>query len=236
MAASFLASSVWFAGSTAPAQGPSTPSSNTPDSYNVLHYRKPASSSWVYASQPTQPLNQPATERGMVAEEDLLSLYGLGEAPGPQRVFRLDSEAQLQERWRQQARDLPVPERIQFPDESVAVVGQGPYQGRHFPQRDMLVEPSYVCYGRLFFEDVNSERYGWDLGFFQPFWSAGIFYWQLATLSYHIGAEPCRWHDCSSGYCLPGDPVPYLIYPPQLSVTGAAAEAATIIGLLAVFP
>jgi hypothetical protein len=235
MAASLLAASCWLAGSTAPAQGPTPPSSNTPDAANVLHYRKPASSSWVYASQPAVPLNQPLPQRGAAADEFQAEALSL-EPPGPQRVFRLDSESQLEERWRQQGRDEGVPEPVQFPDESIAIVGKGPYQGRHFAQRDMLVEPSYVCYGRLFFEDVNSERYGWDLGFFQPFWSAGIFYWQLATLPYRIGAEPCRWHDCSSGYCLPGDPVPYLFYPPQLSVTGAAAEAATIVGLLAVFP
>jgi hypothetical protein len=158
------------------------------------------------------------------------------EPPGPQRVFQLDSEAQLQERWRQQGRDEGLPDPIQFPDESIGLVAKGPYLGRHFAQRDMLVEPSYVCYGRLFFEDQNSERYGWDLGFFQPFLSAGIFYWDLATLPYRFWTNPCRWYECSAGYCLPGDPVPYLIYPPELSVTGAVAEAGAVLGLLAIFP
>jgi hypothetical protein len=235
MAASLATASLWLAGSIALAQGPTIPSPGTSDDVNVLHYRKPASSSWVYASQPTMPLNQPALPRGGALDELQAEALSL-EPPGPQRIFRLDSEAQLAERWRQLGRDEAVPAPVQFPDESIAIVGKGPYQGRHFAQRDMLVEPSYVCYGRLFFEDINSERYGWDLGFVQPFLSAGIFYWDLATLPYHFWTDPCRWHECSSGYCLPGDPVPYLIYPPQLSVTAAAGEAATIVALLAIFP
>jgi hypothetical protein len=154
--------------------------------------------------------------------------------PGPQRVFRLESEQALQERIRQEAKERPTPERVGFPEEPV--VGRGPYVQRAFPERHMLVEPNYVCYNRLFFEEKNSERYGWDLGFIQPFVSAGEFYWDLATLPYHFWTEPCRHYECSAGYCLPGDPVPYLIYPPQLSMSGAIAEAGTVVGLLAIFP
>ena len=48
--------------------------------------------------------------------------------------------------------------------------------------------------------------------------------------------NPCRWYECSAGYCLPGDPVPYLCYPPQLSLTGSLAEIATGVALFAMFP
>ena len=75
-----------------------------------------------------------------------------------------------------------------------------------------------------------------DLGFVQPFVSTAEFYWDLATLPYHFWTNPCRCYECSSGYCLPGDPVPYLLYPPQISITGAMAEAGAIVGLLAIFP
>jgi hypothetical protein len=35
---------------------------------------------------------------------------------------------------------------------------------------------------------------------------------------------------------LPGDPVPLLIYPPELSLTGTVMEAGTIVALFAIFP
>lgn len=156
------------------------------------------------------------------------------EPPGPKRLFRLDSEGALQERIRQEARERPKPERVEFPEEPI--VGQGTYVARAFPGRNLQVEPAYVCYGRLLFEDKNSERYGWDLGFIQPVVSLGEFYWDVVALPYHVFTAPCRQYECSAGYCLPGDPVPYLLYPPEFSVTGSVMEAGGIIGLIAIFP
>jgi hypothetical protein len=156
------------------------------------------------------------------------------EPPGPERLFRLESEQTLQERMRQEARQRPTLERINFPEEPV--LSTQAYAARPFPPAQELVEPNYVCYRRLYFEDKNSERYGWDLGFIQPFVSAGIFYWDVVTLPYHMGTDPCRKFECSAGYCLPGDAVPYLLYPPELNLTGIAAEAGTIVALFAIFP
>jgi hypothetical protein len=155
------------------------------------------------------------------------------EPPGPQQVFRLEAESSLQERMRQEGRQRPTPERIQFPDEPV--VGAGTYKGRDFKPMTMTVEPNYLCYHRLYFERVNTERYGWDLGFIQPVVSVGQFYWDLAWLPYHMWTEPCRNYDSNAGYCLPGDPVPYLLYPPQFSLTGVMAEAGVVVGLAFVF-
>jgi hypothetical protein len=156
------------------------------------------------------------------------------EPPGPERLFRLESEQTLQERMRQEARQRPTLERINFPEEPVLSLQA--YAARPFPPAQELVEPNYVCYRRLYFEDKNSERYGWDLGFIQPFVSAGIFYWDVVTLPYHLGTDPCRKFECSAGYCLPGDAVPYMLYPPELNLTGIAAEAGTIVALFAIFP
>jgi hypothetical protein len=156
------------------------------------------------------------------------------EPPGPERLFRLESEQTLQERMRQEARQRPTLERITFPEEPV--LSTQAYSARPFPPAQEFVEPNYVCYRRLYFEDKNSERYGWDLGFIQPFVSAGIFYWDVATLPYHMATDPCRKFECSAGYCLPGDAVPYLLYPPELNLTGIAAEAGTIAALFAIFP
>jgi hypothetical protein len=154
--------------------------------------------------------------------------------PGPERLFRLESDASLQERMRQEARQRVPLERITFPEE--APLTTEPYRPRKFPLGMELVEPHYVCYHRLLFEEVNSERYGWDLGFIQPVVSAGAFYKDFVLLPYHIGTRPCQCFDCSSGYCLPGDAVPYLAYPPEVSLTGAAAEVAWTAILFVAFP
>jgi hypothetical protein len=155
------------------------------------------------------------------------------EPPGPQRLFRLESERALMERMRQRALQERG-ERIDFPEEPDVSKGER-WQARAYPPTE-VVEPNYVCYNRLYFEERNAERYGWDLGFVQPFVSAGYFFADLALLPYHMGTDPCRKFDCNTGYCLPGDPVPYVLYPPGLSVTGAVAEGATWVGIAALFP
>jgi len=179
------------------------------------------------------PTTRPEEPRG--ASEEIEPGYRIQlEPPGKERVFQLEGEAALKERLRQEARQRPTHERIDFPDEPP--VSTQRYAPRAFPPMVEVAEPHYVCYRRLLFEDLNSERYGWDLGFIQPFVSAGAFYWDLATLPYHLGTEPCRKYECSAGYCLPGDPVPYLLYPPELSLTGTVFEAGTIVALFAIFP
>ena len=180
-----------------------------------------------------QPLGRdlaPAPDETLL-EEDLVQL----EPPGPHRLFgRLDSEDSLQERLRQQARQRSTPERITFPDEPV--VSRETYADRRWEPQELFAEPNYVCYGRLYFEQKNFERYGWDLYLLSPFLSAGAFFFDVAALPYHCATEPFRKCECSAGYCLPGDPVPLLLYPPELSLTGALAEAATVVGLAAIFP
>jgi hypothetical protein len=110
------------------------------------------------------------------------------------------------------------------------------YVARTYPPSVERVEPMYVCYGRLYFEEKNSERYGWDLGMLQPLVSAGTFYLDLLSVPYNYGTRPCQRYEADAGYCLPGDPVPYLIYPVELSLAGGILEAGTAVGLAAIFP
>ena len=156
------------------------------------------------------------------------------EPPGFERVFRLESEASMQERMRQEGKTKLQAEKVVFPDEPI--LSREAYPGRHWPPQVEEVEPNYVCHGRLLFEDKNTERFGWDFGILQPVVSTAKFYADIVTLPYHVVTAPCRQHECSAGLCLPGDPVPYLIYPPEISVTGSLAEAASVLGILAVFP
>jgi hypothetical protein len=127
-----------------------------------------------------------------------------------------------------------MPERAIFPEETV--ITRERYAGRSFPPGYMVVEPTYLCYGRLYFEQKNLERYGWDLGPVTPLVSTAGFYWDLVTLPYHMWTAPCRQYECNAGYCLPGDPVPLLLYPPELSLTGLVAEAGVVTAMFAIFP
>jgi hypothetical protein len=99
-----------------------------------------------------------------------------------------------------------------------------------------VVEPAYLCYGRLYFEQINQERYGWDLGCLQPLISAGIFYFDLAALPYNAATDPLRRYECNTGYALPGDPMPLLLYLPKPSLTGVLAEGAAVGLMLVIFP
>jgi hypothetical protein len=154
--------------------------------------------------------------------------------PGPERLFRVDSEEILFKRMQQEARERRPPDRFVFPEEPV--LSTTPYLGREWPQQTLYVEPHYLCHGRLYFEEPNSERFGWDLGPFSPVYSTLAFAKDFVLLPMHMFTDPCRHFDCSAGKCLPGDPVPFLCYPPEWSVTGTMAELTVIAALIAIFP
>ena len=118
----------------------------------------------------------------------------------------------------------------------IIVIAKEPYPGRHWSPYTKQVEPNYVCYQRLLFQQKNFERYGWDLGPITPILSAGKFYWDVLALPYHAATRPCQQYDTSAGKCLPGDPTPFFLYPVEFSVSGLAAEAAVVTGAFFVFP
>jgi hypothetical protein len=157
---------------------------------------------------------------------------------GPNQVVRVESEANFKRRLSQQVRQKTsatgIPDRAVFPEEPV--VSTKAYVARLFPEQSLLVEPNYVCYGPLWFQERNAERFGWDLGIMQPPLQAGIFFADVVTLPYHMGANLCHGPECSAGQCLPGDPVPYRLYPPNLSLAGSVLEVGAIAGAFAVFP
>jgi hypothetical protein len=181
------------------------------------------------AAQPPIPPDAGARAR----EEAQEYRYQL-EPPGPEKLFRLMSESRLQEQIRQENRRPSGVERVVFPEEPP--VSTDRYLGRRWPAAQEVAEPYYVCYGRLHFEEKNTERYGWELGVLQPFVSTLNFYKDVLLLPYHIGTEPCRHFECNAGYCLPGDPVPYLLYPPNINLTGLVAEGAAATGVFLAFP
>ncbi len=158
--------------------------------------------------------------------------------PNPKRVFRLESEPTLVERMAREAKtgENPLELKYSFVYPDYPAVSKEKFVTRRWESLSELIEPPYVCYRRLYFEQINSERYGWDLGLGHPVLSAGIFFFDVALLPYHVFTEPLRRYECNAGYFLPGDPVPLMLYPPELNLPGALAEAA-VIGLgFAIFP
>ena len=185
------------------------------------------------AGQPMPLINDPKSA------QDLLSAYQIQlDPPGSERLFRLESEDSLRERMGQEKKSVDQLERLVFPSDVVLSTKKYDYQWRNnnWARHDRKVEPYYLTYDRLFFHEINSERYGWDLGAVQPFVSTLTFFFDFVTLPYHMATHPFRRYDSSSGYCLPGDPVPYMWYPPNVSVTGTVSELLTIALLIAVFP
>lgn len=157
------------------------------------------------------------------------------EAPSISRVAQsVESDAQLRERIRQENRERKVPERITFPTDPV--ISTEAYNGRKWYPMKLEVAPYYVCHGRLYFQQINFERYGWDLGVFQPLICAGAFLYDFVMWPYHLATEPLRSFEYNTGWCLPGDPVPLLLYPLHPSPTGFVSEVGTILTLVAVFP
>src|SRR5439155_15069344 len=75
-----------------------------------------------------------------------------------------------------------------FPEQDP--IAKDPYHARLYVQRAMLVEPHYVCYGRLFFEEKNTERYGWELGPLTPIWLTGKFFVDVGAWPYKVFSFP----------------------------------------------
>jgi len=149
------------------------------------------------------------------------------EPPGRERLFgNRDTEKQLEERMRQERRDSGPGDSITFPDRPD--LQSGDYVPRKFEPMVCLREPEYVVYRRLYFEEKNAERYGWELGALQPAVSSLAFFRDMVMLPHNFASYLCRRFETNAGQCLPGDPVPYKLYPPELTGSGLLAEVAVI--------
>jgi hypothetical protein len=137
--------------------------------------------------------------------------------PGPERLFRLESEVHFMDRIRATTPRRPF-EPVIFPEEPVISTSNEPPQ-RVWPPRREFAEPHYVCYDPLFFQQKYFERYGWDLGAVAPLVSLLTFWFDGVTFPYHLANAPCRGGECSAGYCLPGDPTPLRLDPPEWPVS-----------------
>src|SRR5262249_19492035 len=172
--------------------------------------------------------------RGKTLPEQEVDFAIAIEFPGPERLFQRFSEAELFQRIRESAQTRPGTGRVFFPE--YPAVSKEPYRPRSFPPMVEVVEPLVLEHGRLYFEQKNLERQGWDLGFFTTAVNLGVFYYDVAMFPYHFWTRPCNCCDSSAGKCLPGDPTPLYLYHEPLSITGLAGQAATVVGGVFIFP
>lgn len=110
-----------------------------------------------------------------------------------------------------------------------------PVKAGYAPNRALL-EPGYVVHRRLFFEEKNSDRYGWDLGYAQPLVSTLYFYKDVLLWPGHMASGLFERYDTSAGKCLPGNPVAYYLYPPQMTLRGGIVEAGVVAGTVLLLP
>lgn len=89
----------------------------------------------------------------------------------------------------------------------------------------------------LYFEEVNAERYGYTRSrLLQPAISTVHFFGTVPYLPYLMAADcPC---ECvyTLGHYRPGSCVAYRQHAWPISVKGATAEAAAVVGIIALFP
>lgn len=156
------------------------------------------------------------------------------EPPGPERLFKLESERSWRERLRQESQSSTRKEPIVFPDEPILSTEK--YPGRHWPPMHMVVEPMFVGFNRLYFHQINFERYGWDVGPISVLVSPLAFFKDVILLPYHCFTDPVRDYEYNRGWCLPGDATPLLLYPEPISTTGLLGEAAAVVLVLVAFP
>jgi hypothetical protein len=132
------------------------------------------------------------------------------------------------------------------PDAEQAVKGQLPpecpldkvaFVPRSWAQTDFAWTASALCHKPLYFEDLQTERYGHTWGpFLQPIFSAGHFFVNVPLLPYNMGVEPPGECIYTLGYYRPGSCAPYMLDPFPLSVRGALFEGGAATGLVFILP
>jgi hypothetical protein len=111
------------------------------------------------------------------------------------------------------------------------------YQPRRFATTTFTWTAAGYCHKPLYFEHAQLERYGHSYGpMADPFISAAHFFVTLPVLPYKMGVE-LPW-ECMYplGHYRPGDCAPWTVPAIPISARGFAVEAATITGLVFLFP
>ena len=151
-----------------------------------------------------------------------------------QKIFdHLDSQKMFEERMRQQALQRTPPDSVQFPANApittTTLVRKPP--STTIPG----TPPSFVTYRCISKRRMRNDSAGtWAL--FNRRCHSLISIRTFLLCPHNYFSHPLRRYESCAGYCLPGDPVPYILYPPEFTLTGSVAEAAIIVGLFAILP
>jgi hypothetical protein len=110
------------------------------------------------------------------------------------------------------------------------------FRQRAFATTTFTWKAAGYCHKPLYFEDWQLERYGHSRGVFDPIVSAAHFFVSLPVLPYKMGVE-LPW-ECvyPLGHYRPGSCAPWTIPAVPISGRGMAAQAATVTGLVFLFP
>ena len=116
-------------------------------------------------------------------------------------------------------------------------IGYESYAGRQFIPSAVEWKASGLCHKPLYFEDVQLERYGHEVGpVLQPLLSSAHFFGNALILPYKMGIHPPNECQYALGYYRPGNCAPYMIQPFPFSLRGAAAQAGFVTGAAALIP
>ncbi len=116
-------------------------------------------------------------------------------------------------------------------------IGYEAYAGRNFIPSAVEWKASGLCHKPLYFEDVQLERYGHEVGpVLQPLISSAHFFGNMLILPYKMGIHPPGECQYALGYYRPGNCAPYMIQPFPFSLRGAAAQAGFVSGSVALIP
>ncbi len=116
-------------------------------------------------------------------------------------------------------------------------IGYESYAGRQFVPSAVEWKASGLCHKPLYFEDVQLERYGHEVGpVLQPLLSSAHFFGNALILPYKMGIHPPGECQYALGYYRPGNCAPYMIQPFPFSLRGAAAQAGFVTGAAALIP
>jgi hypothetical protein len=111
-----------------------------------------------------------------------------------------------------------------------------PVTKANYAPKFATLEPGYVVHRKLYFEDQNSERYGWDLGMAQPAVSTLYFFKDVLIWPHKLASNMHTRYDVSAGKCPPGSPVAYYLYPPELSFGGGVIGTTAVLGTIFLLP
>jgi hypothetical protein len=115
--------------------------------------------------------------------------------------------------------------------------GYEQFAGREYIASTVQWKASGLSHKPLYFEDVQLERYGHETGpILQPLISTAHFFGGIVALPYNMGIHPPYECQYTLGYIRPGNCAPYMHQPIPISLRGAIAEAAVVVGAGALIP